>query len=115
MIKKTLLNFVSEDFLEQNDFDDKFAMLDGENKGYVNYEEFLRATLDRKKVLTDNILKYSFIYFDPEETGFIKQKKIKAIFGNKIDNLTFQSMFDEIDLDKDGKISFEDFKSMLLY
>jgi len=114
-LKKTLLNFVSEEFLEQNDFDDKFAMLDGENKGYVNYEEFLRATLDRKKVLTDEILKYSFIYFDPEETGFIKKKKIKSIFGNKIDNLTFQSMFDEIDLDKDGKISFEDFKSMLLY
>ena len=114
-LKKTLLKFVSEEFLEQNDFDDKFDMLDGENKGYINYEEFLRATLDRKKVLTDNILKYSFIYFDPEETGYIKKKKIKSIFGNKIDNITFQSMFDEIDLDKDGKISFEDFKSMLLY
>ena len=114
-LKKTLLNFVTEEFLEQNDFDDKFEMMDGDNKGYINYEEFLRAALDRKKILDEIILKYAFIYFDPEGSGFIKKKKIKSIFGNKIDNITFQSIFDEIDFDKDGKISFEDFKSMLLY
>ena len=114
-LKKTLLNFVSEEFLEQNDFDGIFSIMDGDNKGYINYEEFLRAALERKKILTDEILSYAFNYFDPEGCGYIKKKKIKSIFGNKIDNITFQSMFDEIDLDKDGKISFEDFKSMLLY
>jgi Ca2+-binding EF-hand superfamily protein len=40
---------------------------------------------------------------------------MKKIFGNKIDNLAFQAIFDEIDLDKDGKINFEDFKNLLLY
>ena len=114
-LKKTLLNFVSEEFLNQNDYDDKFAMMDGDNKGYINYEEFLRAALDRKKILDDNILQYSFIYFDPEGSGFIKKKRIKSIFGNKIDKITFQTIFDEIHLDNNGKISFEEFKSLLLY
>ena len=114
-LKKTLLNFVTEAFLIQNDFDEKFEMMDGNNKGYINYEEFLRASLDRKKILTDKILYYAFNYFDSEKSGFIKKNRMKRIFGNRIDNYVFQSIFDEIDLDKDGKINFSDFKKLLLY
>ena len=114
-LKKTLLNFVTEAFLIQNDFDEKFEMMDGNNKGYINYEEFLRASLDRKKILTDKILHYAFNYFDSEKSGFIKKNRMKRIFGNRIDNYVFQSIFDEIDLDKDGKINFSDFKKLLLY
>jgi len=114
-LKKTVLKFVTEEFLEKYDFDGIFAMMDGDNKGFINYEEFLRAALGRKNILTEDILSYAFSYFDPEGCGYIKKKKIKSIFGNKIDNITFQSIFDEIDLDKDGKITFEDFKNMLLY
>ena len=40
---------------------------------------------------------------------------MKKIFGNRIDNLAFQLIFDDIDTDKDGKLSFEDFKNILLY
>ena len=114
-LKKTLLKFVSEQFLEKYDFEGTFAIMDGDNKGYINYEEFLRAALERKKILTDEILSYAFNYFDPEGCGYIKKKKIKSIFGNRIDKNTFQSIFDEIDLDKDGRITFDDFRSMLLY
>ena len=114
-LKKTLLNFVTEAFLIQNDFDEKFEMMDGNNKGYINYEEFLRACLDRKKILNDKILHYAFNYFDSEKSGFIKKNRMKRIFGNRIDNYVFQSIFDEIDLDKDGKINFSDFKKLLLY
>ena len=114
-LKKTLLNFVTESFLIQNDFDEKFEMMDGNNKGYINYEEFLRACLNRKKILTDNILHYAFNYFDNERSGFIKKNKMKRIFENRIDNYVFQTIFDEIDLDKDGKINFDDFKNLLLY
>ena len=110
-LKKTLLNFVTEAFLIQNDFDEKFEMMDGNNKGYINYEEFLRASLDRKKILTDKILHYAFNYFDSEKSGFIKKNKMKRIFENRIDNYVFQTIFDEIDLDKDGKINFDEFKN----
>ena len=114
-LKKTLLLFVTEDFLNKYDFDEQFSLIDGDKKGYINYEEFLRACLERKKILTDDILKYAFRFFDPNDTGFIKRKKMKSFFGNQVDENTFQSIFDEIDSDKDGKIDFKDFKSMLLY
>ena len=114
-LKKTLLLFVSEKFLEKYNFEEQFTLIDGEKKGYINYEEFLRACLNRKKILTDNILKYAFGFFDPTNTGYIRKKKMKSFFGNKVDDNTFQIIFDEIDKDKDGKINFKDFKSMMLY
>ena len=114
-LKKTLLLFVTEDFLNKYDFDEQFSLIDGDKKGYINYEEFLRACLGRKKILTDNILKYAFSFFDPNNTGYIKKKKMKSFFGNKVDENTFKNIFDEIDSDKDGKINFKDFKAMLLY
>ena len=114
-LKKTLLHFVTEEFLNKYDFDEQFSLMDGDKKGYINYEEFLRACLERKKILTDDILQYAFNFFDPKNTGFIKMKKMKSFFGNKVDDNTFQSIFDEIDSDKDGKIDFKDFKAMLLY
>ena len=114
-LKKTLLLFVTEEFLNKYDFDEQFNLIDGDKKGYINYEEFLRACLNRKKILSDNILKYAFRFFDPNNTGFIKRKKMKSFFGNKVDDNTFNIIFDEIDLDKDGKINFKDFKAMLLY
>ena len=114
-LKKTLLHFVTEEFLDKYDFDEQFSLIDGDKKGYINYEEFLRACLPRKKILTDNILKYAFLFFDPNNTGFIKKKRMKSFFGNQVDDNTFKTIFNEVDFDKDGKINFNDFKSMLLY
>ena len=113
-LRKTLLNFVSESFLNEYDFDSQFAFLAGDKIDYIEYEDFLRATLSRKKILTPNILSYAFKYFDEDGCGYIKKKKMKSYFPN-VDKQTFQSLFDEIDLDKDGKINFEDFKGMLIY
>lgn len=101
--------------MNKYDFDEQFSLIDGEKKGYINYEEFLRACLNRKKILTDSILRYAFSYFDSNSSGFIRRKKMKSFFGNKVDEKTFKIIFDEIDSDKDGKINFKDFKAMLLY
>ena len=114
-LKNTLLLFVGEKFLGEYNFEEQFALIDGEKKGYINYEEFLRACLNRKKILSDSILRYAFGFFDPSGTGFIRKKKMKSFFGNKVDDVTFQNIFDEIDSDKDGKINFKDFKAMMLY
>ena len=113
-LKETLLNFVSEEFL--NNYDEIFSLLDGDNNGYIDYEEFLRATLGRKLIVNENVLIFSFRFFDKENTGYISRDKIKSYFiGTKMSEELFSNIFDEIDKNKDGKIDFDDFKEMMMY
>ena len=113
-LKETLLNFVSEEFL--SNYDEIFSILDGDNNGYIDYEEFLRATLDRKFFINDNVLKFAFKFFDKEDTGYISRDKIMSYFvGTKMNEELFSSIFDEIDINKTGKIDFEKFKEMMVY
>ena len=113
-LKETLLNFVSEEFL--NNYDEIFSLLDGDNNGYIDYEEFLRATLDRNFFVNDNILTLAFNFFDKENTGKISREKIKSYFiGTKMTEELFSNIFDEIDTNKDGKIDFNEFKDMMMY
>ncbi len=113
-LKKNLLNFVSEEYLKN--FDNTFSLLDIENHGYIEYEEFLRAALDKKKILTDDNIKYAFSFFDKENIGYITKEKIKPFFMNPIlDSQLFNLIFNEIDMNKDGKIDFQEFKNMMIY
>jgi len=113
-LKETLLNFVSEEFLQN--FDDIFSLLDGDNNDYIDYEEFLRATLDRKLLVNDKILKLAFRFFDKEKIGVISKDKIMKLFvGTNMTEEVFNNIFDEIDSDKDGQIDFNDFKEMMMY
>ena len=113
-LKETLLNFVSEEFL--SNYDEIFSLLDGDNNGYIDYEEFLRATLDRKFFINENVLNFAFKFFDKEDTGYISRDKIMSYFvGTKMNEELFSSIFDEIDINKTGKIDFEKFKEMMMY
>ena len=113
-LKQTLLNFVSEEFLKN--FDDIFSLLDGDNNDYIDYEEFLRATLDRKLLVNEKILKLAFRFFDQEKMGVISKDRIMKFFvGTNMTEEVFDNIFDEIDSNKDGQIDFNDFKEMMMY
>ena len=113
-LKYGLLNFVSDNYLKN--LDEIFNLLDGEKRGYIEYEEFLRAGLDRKQILTEENLKYAFNFFDKENNGYITKDRMKIFFVKPIiDEELYNRTFDEIDKNKDGKIDYQEFKDMMLY
>ena len=113
-LKETLLNFVSEEFL--SNFDEIFSLLDGDKNGYIDCEEFMRATLDRNLFVNEKMLDLAFKYFDKDNTGFIDKDKIKSNFINtNIDEELFSQIFEEIDINKNGKINFNNFKDMMMH
>ena len=113
-LKNILLNFVSEDYLIN--YDEIFNLLDSDNNGYIDYEEFFRGALDRKSILNRDNLIYAFNFFDKDNSGYINKDKIKKYFiNNTIDEEMFEIIFNEIDTNKDGKIDFNDFMNMMIY
>jgi calcium-dependent protein kinase len=112
-LKETLLNFVSEEFL--SNYDEIFSLLDGDNNDYIDYEEFLRATLDRNLYINDTNLNLAFKFFDKENTGYITKEIIMSYFvANKISEELFSKIFDEIDINKTGRMDFVKFKDMMM-
>ena len=111
-----LCQFKSRD--EVNKYiEDIFILLDGDNNGYIEYEEFLRACLDKKVILTDSNLKYAFDFLDKEKTHNLSAKVIMSSFvkeGNTKLEEIFQHTIDEVDTDHDGHINFEEFKELML-
>ena len=113
-LRKVLLYFVSEEYLIN--FDKIFSLLDSENRGYIEYSEFLRATLDRKSFVTEENLKSAFDYFDKENKGYFDEEQMKIFCKeNKINEQLCHLIFEEIDLNKNGKVDFQVFKNIMIY
>lgn len=89
--------------------------VDYSNHGQMNYTEFLLATLDLKRVLTEDILFSAFKHFDVENSGFITAANLAAAFsraGYEFNEKEVNDMVNEFGL-KNGKIDFEEFRTIL--
>jgi calcium-dependent protein kinase len=97
--------------------DDIFLLLDGDNNGYIEYEEFLRACMDKKRILTNDALLYAFRFLDKDEAGTLNVKKIMYAFlkkHNKVLEEIIINTIKEVDHDNDGIIDFQGFKELML-
>lgn len=94
-----------------------FNCVDSDNNGYISYEEFIRATIDKKKLLTEKKLESAFRLFDKNGDGFISAKEIKDVLGkdSQLSDDVWNQIVKEVDVNGDGEISLEEFKQMMLY
>ena len=94
-----------------------FGRLDGDNNGYIEYEEFLRACLDKKSLMTKENLKYAFRFLDKDNSRTLNaQKIIKAFLTSPNEELEtiFEITLKEVDKDNDGIINFDEFMELML-
>ena len=101
--------------LEQ-EVDRVMNIIDVDGNGFIEYEEFLRASLDINKILTDENVKIVFQLFDANNTGKITPKELKRVMdinSADVSDEVWEQIINDIDLDRDGVISFWEFKQML--
>ena len=97
--------------------DHLFVLLDGDNDGFLEYEEFLRACIDRTQIITTTYLKYAFKFIDKEKTGTLNAQKIINAFvatPNKIIEAVFNNTLNTVDKDGDGIINFIEFQELMV-
>ena len=93
-----------------------FEIIDVDGNGFIEYEEFLRAGLEKAKILTENNLETAFKLYDINNRGKINARELGNVLGGGQDNIeekVWQEMIDEADIDKDGEINFDDFKGIM--
>ena len=96
-----------------------FANIDTDFNGFIEYEEFVRAAVNSSIFMSQNYLKFAFNYFDRDSSGDITFEEIKKRFIQNTKNTNpkvdkeLKEIFDSIDINGDGSISFGEFCKMM--
>ena len=93
--------------------DEIFNKIDTDNNGFLEFEEFARVIIDKKQLLTTDIMKFTFNFFDKDRSGEITLEELMDIFGKNNESV-LKKFVDEVDTDKNGKIDFNEFKEMMI-
>jgi len=96
-----------------------FKNIDTDFNGFIEYEEFVRAAVNSSIFMSQNYLKFAFNYFDRDASGDITYEEIKKRFTQNAKNVNaevdqeLKDIFDSIDINGDGSISFNEFCKMM--
>ncbi|KAF7825531.1 calcium-dependent protein kinase 13 [Senna tora] len=85
-------------------------------KGTLDYGEFIAVYLHLKRMANDEHLRKAFSYFDKDGNGYIEPDELRnALTEDGADDCTdvANDIFQEVDTDKDGRISYDEFVAMM--
>ncbi|KAB2062316.1 hypothetical protein ES319_A10G145200v1 [Gossypium barbadense] len=90
---------------------------DVDGSGTLSYEEFITMAVHLKRISNDQ-LSQAFQYFDKNQSGYIEVEELKEALlqddpGPNNEKLIKDIMLD-VDEDKDDRISYQEFKAMML-
>ncbi|KAM3411016.1 hypothetical protein ACQJBY_002940 [Aegilops geniculata] len=90
--------------------------VDTNGRGALDYGEFLAVSLHLQRMANDEHLRRAFLFFDKDGDGFIEPEELQeALAEDGAVDITevVKDILQEVDTDKDGKISFEEFVAMM--
>ncbi|KAJ3689966.1 hypothetical protein LUZ61_019130 [Rhynchospora tenuis] len=91
----------------------RFADVD--NSGAIDYIEFITTMMHRQKLEKEENLRKAFDYFDKDRNGYITRDELREgmiKYGIR-DEATISEVLDDVDTDKDGIITLEEFINMM--
>ena len=91
--------------------------IDLDKNKYIEYEEFLRVTVNLDLLMTDKNLKMAFDFFDKDKSGKLSHDEIKEAICKDFDakdNEIIKDILKEIDTNGDGQIDFKEFKELMI-
>ena len=98
-------------FLDKESIDHIFSVLDYDMNGVVEYQEFFRALVDKKKLFSDENLKVAFELLDENKKNEISWNDIKRVFFHeqKMNDNLIDEYLKEIGMTKEKTLNFQEF------
>lgn len=116
-IKNGFNKFSGTKKLSEEEFEEIMKTIDSDKNECIEYQEFIAATINLEKLLTDEYLKIAFNAFDKDGSQELSADEIKEALGlieEDTDTKVISDIIKEIDVNGDGSISFEEFKQLML-
>lgn len=121
-ISKDELSKVMKQLGRSTDDDSLKAMIrdaDLNGNGVIELDEFIEMMTKQTRTLSsDDSIRQAFRVFDKNGDSFISRDEIRIAMSDLGENLSekeIDEMLECVDLNKDGKVSFEEFKQMFEY
>ncbi|KAJ4974260.1 hypothetical protein NE237_007434 [Protea cynaroides] len=89
---------------------------DVDGNGTLEYGEFVTVTIHLQKLENDEHIRRAFMFFDRDGSGYIEMDELRETLtddSGEPDNEVLNDIIREVDTDKDGRISYEEFVAMM--
>lgn len=84
------------------------SLVDFNNDGTINFSEFVTVTIEKGRLLSEEMLRKAFNMFDIDGNGYITIDELKEtipIDGKNSDEI-WEEIMNEVDFDGDGQVKF---------
>mmetsp|Transcript_57187 Transcript_57187/g.90653 ORF Transcript_57187/g.90653 Transcript_57187/m.90653 type:complete len:597 (+) Transcript_57187:66-1856(+) len=112
-IKMNELSRVLGEHVSDNEARSIFNSLDSNSDEHINYTDFLAAMLTSRIVQNEGHMRAAFNRFDKDGTGVISLENLREVLGDTHQGQEIEELFREIDVAKDGVISYDEFMAYL--
>ncbi|XP_004508790.1 calcium-dependent protein kinase 10 [Cicer arietinum] len=89
---------------------------DVDGNGVLDYGEFVAVTIHLQRMENDEHFRKAFKFFDKDGSGYIELSELEAALADDLgetDTNVLNDIMREVDTDKDGLISYEEFVAMM--
>lgn len=89
---------------------------DVDGNGVLDYGEFAAVTIHLQRMENDEHLRRAFMFFDKDDSGYIEFGELSEALADEsgvMDADVVNEIMREVDTDKDGRISYEEFVAMM--
>lgn len=102
----------------EEELQDMINEIDDNQNGFIEFPEFLTMMVRRMNYFqnSETEIQEAFRVFDQDGNGFISASELKYVMMNLGEKLTDEEvteMFAEADLNKDGKVDYDEFARMM--
>ncbi|CAN6349245.1 unnamed protein product [Urochloa humidicola] len=99
--------------VHDTDVDMLMEAADIDGNGTLDCKEFVTVSIYLKKIRSEDHLPKLFSYFDKNGSGYIEIEELKEALSPRGDQKAIDDIILDVDKDKDGKISYEEFELMM--
>ena len=95
---------------------DIISKIDKQDKGFIDYSEFVTASLSKRRLMTEDRLQAAFLLFGGDKEGVISAENFKSVLCKgvfaSVDESLWQGLIANV-ADDSGEIRFQNFKNMM--
>ena len=117
--REELLSYLQANCVGANpihEVSDLLSQVDTDGSGFIDYSEFVRASINRRKYTSREYLEMAFRRFDVDGCGKINAKDLEMVIGNcsPETEVFVNAVIAEADFNKDGEIDLTEFMTVAM-